>query len=174
MELKEFDNSARKTPYPVEGSEFDIDVDTVIVAIGQQPETEFAEGTDIKIGRNRTIVIDEQTMTTGVPGVFAGGDVATGPRTVIECIAAGQKAAASIVKYLQKLDEYKRNEGAVTEYPSALPTEEELAERNRIPVRKIPAVLRARNFHEVSMTMNPDEAILEASRCLRCDLEVED
>ncbi len=174
MELKEYDNSARKTPYPVEGSEFDIDVDTVIVAIGQQPETEFAKGTDIKIGRNRTIIIDEQTMSTGVPGVFAGGDVATGPRTVIECIAAGQKAAASIVKYLQKINEYQRNEGSVTKYPSVMPTDEELKEKNRIPIRKIPAVLRARNFHEVSMTMNPDEAMLEASRCLRCDLEVED
>jgi NADH-quinone oxidoreductase subunit F len=174
MELKEFDNSARKTPYPVQGSEFDIGVDTVIVAIGQQPETEFAEGTDIKTRRNRTIVIDEQTMNTGVPGVFAGGDVATGPRTVIECIAAGQKAATSIVKYLQKLDEHKRNEGAVTEYPSVPPTDEELKEKNRISVKKIPAVLRARNFHEVSMTMKPDEAKLEASRCLRCDLEVED
>ncbi|MBN2239843.1 MAG: FAD-dependent oxidoreductase [Dehalococcoidales bacterium] len=175
MELKEFDRSARKTPYPVEGSEFELEVDTVIQAIGQQPEIEFLKGTGIQTSESGTVIIDGKAMTTSVPGIFAGGDVATGPKTVIECIAAGQKAAASIARYLQKLDasaEYRRNEGADTEYSSTLPTDEEVRERNRMDVHKIPAGVRNRIFAEVTLTMNPEEARAEASRCLRCDLEV--
>jgi heterodisulfide reductase subunit A-like polyferredoxin len=113
-------------------------------------------------------------MSTQIPGVFAGADVTTGPKTVIECIEAGQKAAASIVKYLQKMDKsskYTRNECDKVSYPMDLPPEEFLNYKKRIPVNKIPAGVRNRTFVEVAMTMNPEEAIAEASRCLRCDIE---
>ncbi|MBE9502390.1 MAG: FAD-dependent oxidoreductase, partial [Chloroflexi bacterium] len=101
MELKEFDRSGRRTPYPIEGSEYRVDVDTVIEAIGQRPDTSLIKNNEIKIGRGGTIVADPRTLVTDRKGVFAGGDARTGPQTAIEAIAAGQRAASSIKRYLQ-------------------------------------------------------------------------
>jgi NADH-quinone oxidoreductase subunit F len=170
MELKEFDTSARKTPYPIEGSEIEIAVDTVIEAIGQRADTEFAAKANLETGRGGTLVVNK-VLSTSVPGVFAGGDVTTGPSTVIECIAAGQKAAAAIAMYLQKTDTYERNEGDKVDYPDTLPTDDEVKEKNRVAENKIPAAIRNRSYTEVSLNMSPDEAIAEAARCLRCDIE---
>jgi len=102
MELGEQDESGRRRPVPIEGSEHVIDLDTLIIAIGEESDISFlGEGQGLDITRWNTIVAEEQFGTTNVEGVFAGGDVVTGPKTVIDAIAAGKKAAISIDSYLK-------------------------------------------------------------------------
>ncbi len=98
MELGEPDSSGRKRPVPIKGSEFNIACDTVIAAIGQTPAIPAGFGLEpLAAG---TIKVNSETLATSIDGVFAGGDAATGPASVIKAIAAGRKAAASIDKYL--------------------------------------------------------------------------
>ncbi len=101
MKLGEEDASGRRRPIPIEGSEFKMDVDQVIVAIGTTPNPIIATTTQgLKTGRHGIIEVDEN-MQTSVRGVFAGGDIVTGAATVITAMGAGRKAAASIDKYLR-------------------------------------------------------------------------
>ncbi len=99
IELGETDETARKRPIPIEGSEFSIELDTVIVAIGESAETSFLPK-EVKRSRDNRILIDPFTMETSMQGVFAGGDAVTGPATVIEAILAGRQAARAIDQYL--------------------------------------------------------------------------
>lgn len=174
MELKEFDRSGRKTPYAIKGSEYVVDVDTVIEAIGQRPDTSFIKDGEIKTGRGGTVVVDRRTLFTGKQGIFAGGDATSGPQTVIEAIAAGQRAASSIRRYLQgrELSPIVERNGykpiAVSSIP---PSDEEMRERPRVKVSQIPMSERKTSFQEITLTLGSKEAREEASRCLRCDLE---
>ncbi len=103
MELGEPDASGRQRPEPVEGSEFDFDVDMVIVAIGNSPNPIIPETTPgLKISKWGTIEINEETGMTDVSGVFAGGDIVTGAATVISAMGAGKRAARGIHDYLSK------------------------------------------------------------------------
>ena len=103
MELGEPDASGRRRPVPIEGSEFDIDVETVIVAIGTGPNPIIAHTTPgLETTKRGNIAADEETGATSKPGVFAGGDIVTGAATVILAMGAGRKAAAAIDEYLQK------------------------------------------------------------------------
>ena len=102
QELGEPDASGRRRPVPIEGSNYIIDVDTVVVAIGQRPSPLVPlTAPDLKTRPNRTIETDDETCATSIPGVFAGGDVATGAATVISAMGAGKRAAESIHKYIQ-------------------------------------------------------------------------
>jgi len=106
MKLGEPDESGRRRPLPLEGSEFLIPADTVVVAIGSGPHPLVPATTpDLKTTRHGTIVADEETGQTSRPGVFAGGDIVTGAATVIEAMGAGKRAAKAI-------DEYLRGRGA--------------------------------------------------------------
>jgi glutamate synthase (NADPH/NADH) small chain len=101
MELGEPDDSGRRRPVPIEGSEFIIDVDTVIVAIGNSPNPIIPQTTPgLEVSRWGTIVIDEEAGMSSLPGVFAGGDIVTGAATVISAMGAGKRAARGIHKYL--------------------------------------------------------------------------
>ena len=103
MELGEPDDSGRRSPVPIPDSEFFIDVDIVVVAIGNGSNPLLIdENPDIKVNRWQNIVVNEETMETSVPGVFAGGDIVTGGATVILAMGAGRKAAKGIIAYLQK------------------------------------------------------------------------
>jgi len=103
MELGAPDRSGRPRPEPVEGSEFIMDVDTVVLAIGYDPETDLYESIpELETDRWDCIPVDSKTGATNVPGVFAGGDIVTGPQTVVQAIAAGRTAARGIDEYLQK------------------------------------------------------------------------
>lgn len=102
MELGEPDESGRRRPVPIEGSEFILDIDTVVVAIGQSPNPLVPQTTPgLETTRWGTIVADEETGQTSIEGVFAGGDITTGAATVILAMGAGKKAARSIDKYLR-------------------------------------------------------------------------
>jgi len=101
MELGEPDDSGRRRPVPVEGSEFEIKVDEVIVAIGQSPNPLIAQtAKGLKVDERGRVVVDEN-LATSIPGVFAGGDIVSGAATVISAMGAGKKAAESIDKFLK-------------------------------------------------------------------------
>jgi glutamate synthase (NADPH/NADH) small chain len=101
MELSEPDESGRRRPVPIPGSEFIIEVDTVVMAIGQGPNPVVVEGVkEIRRGRKGEILVDPETLMTDLPGVFAGGDVIHGGSTVIIAMGDGRKAAKAIHEYV--------------------------------------------------------------------------
>jgi len=173
IKLGELDASGRPRPIPIEGSEFATPVDTVIAALGQTPKTEFAKELGIALSKRGTIEIDPNTGATSIEGVFAGGDVVTGPAFVIDAIAAGKRAARSIDLYLQG----KSIEFEDERKPERL-SEQEVADRKkrfpfkkRVEIGKEPAEERIRDFHEVTVGYTPEEAMEEASRCLAGQIE---
>jgi len=174
MALGDFDGQGRRKPVPVHGSEFEIAVDTLIPAIGQEPDLAFLNGnTKLRTSRWKTLVVDPETMATNVPGIFAGGDVVSGPATVLEAMRAGKNAAESIHKYLRGASlvrEYKPTETKY-EVPAVKLAFEEMMEVTRPEMPTLPIEQRVCNFKEVELGFTKEMAILEAKRCLRCDLE---
>lgn len=167
---KKWDSKGRRLPEPIAGSEFDIDFDTVILAIGQQPD--IPQGFNLLTGEGNTIQVDPDTLATSREGVFAGGDAVTGPASVIEAIAAGRKAASSIDRYLGgdgRIDEAL----APDELPDPwLGRDEDFANWNRVKMPLLPLDQRLASFGEVELGFSEDEAITEAQRCLRCSLRL--
>jgi len=175
-ELGDTDSSGRRRPVPVEGTEHMIELDTLIVAIGEEPCIDAMlpdSSSGVETTKQSTVRVDSQTLLTNRPGVFAAGDLVTGPNTVIDAIAAGKKAAVMINRYL-------RNEPMVRPAEPRLPQVyiepvELESEQEQPPVRVktpcAPAEWRKRNFAEVEVSLSVDEATREAGRCLRCDLE---
>ncbi|MBN2561048.1 MAG: FAD-dependent oxidoreductase [Phycisphaerae bacterium] len=169
----------RRRPVPIPGSEVDLPFETVIVAISEGPDTRGAvDGSSqpLETGPSGTLRSDPATLMTSRPGVFAGGDVVTGPNTVVDAIAAGKRAALMIGRYLRG-EELKRA-GAVLlpdVYVEPLVLDEEelaqLAEQDRAEPPTVPAASRRRNFNEVELSLSVEDATREARRCLRCDLE---
>jgi len=101
MELSEPDESGRRRPIPIPGSEFLLEVDTVVMAIGQGPNPVVVEGVkEIRRGKKGEILVDPETLMTDLPGVFAGGDVIHGGSTVIIAMGDGRKAAKTIHEYV--------------------------------------------------------------------------
>ena len=102
MELGEPDDSGRRRPVPIEGSNYIMEVDTVIVAIGQSPNPVVRQSEpDLKTERWGGIITDEETGATSIPGIYAGGDAVTGAATVITAMGAGKKAARAIDEYVR-------------------------------------------------------------------------
>ena len=101
MKLGELDESGRRRPISIAGSEFMMQFDAVILAIGELPDVSFLPQ-EIEVARGNTVKVNPLTLETSMPGVFAGGDVVSGPATVIEAIAAGKRAASSINRYLRE------------------------------------------------------------------------
>ena len=101
MELGEPDESGRRRPVPIKGSEFTINIDTALIAIGQSPNPLIPQTVkDLKIGKHGNIETDENGRTN-IPGIFAGGDIATGAATVILAMGAGKRAARAIDEYIR-------------------------------------------------------------------------
>jgi len=177
MELGEMDESGRRSPIPIEGSEFLLEFDTIIPAIGERPDTSFiSENDEIQLSKWDTIIADEETGATGRKNVFAGGDVVTGPSSVVKAIGAGKRAAESIDNYLQGKDitrEYKLSRPSIYIPPVHL-TEEEIEDAHRTEIQHLPVKKRKKNFREVTLTLTKEMAVREARRCLRCELETED
>ncbi len=169
--LAERDASGRRQPVPVEGSEFDIGLDTLVVAISEEPDFAGIDG----IGRTRrgTIAVNAESLLTGRPGVFAGGDVVSGPNTVVAAIAAGKHAAAMIDRYvtgkvLKVLPKVKLPSVYVEPVTQV---DEEGGETCRLVVPLLPAERRKGCFAEVELCPREQVALAEARRCLRCDLD---
>jgi NADH-quinone oxidoreductase subunit F len=172
-ELGEVDSSGRRRPVAKPGSEYRLPFDTLIVAVSEQAvdvAAKQATGIEMKGG---TVVVDQRALTTGRRGVFAGGDVATGPNTVIDAIAAGQRAAETIDQYLcghELIHPAQPKLPAVYVEPVS-PLEDE-SHRSRGPaVPKLSVIERRRCFAEVEGSLSREDAMQEAVRCLRCDLD---
>ncbi len=172
MALGEPDASGRARPVPVKSSEFILGVDTLIPALSQAPDLAFAERLGLKVSPKGTLEINKASLATNVDGVFAGGDVVTGPQTIIDAMAAGRKAACSINKYLRgELLPAEIEEKASPQKPS----EEEIASLRekypwqvRVKMAELPLEQRAKNFDEVERGYNLAQAQEEAKRCLSC------
>ena len=163
MELGEPDESGRRRSVPIPGSEFAVEADMVIVAIGQVLDIGYWR---LDIGD--WIAADPLTLATDVPGVFAGGDAVTGPATVVEAIAAGKRAAESIGRYLRGEDLAAGRtlwppDTSDIEYYTPPVVEPE----TRVPMPKLPLAERA-DFAEINLGFSEEEAVAEAERCLSC------
>jgi NADH-quinone oxidoreductase subunit F len=171
-ELGEPDASGRRSPKPVAGSEFTLDVDMVIAAIGQGPDSSLvAAEVDVTEKSERIIVDGPYTLVTTQPGVFAGGDAVTGPATAIEAISAGKRAALSI-------DLYLKGESVPTMGPAddvekvalSSPLIEKTGKFARCQKTGLPTDQRLKGFNEVESVLSEDTATKEALRCLHCYL----
>jgi len=174
MKLGEPDASGRPRPVPIKGSEFTIPVDTVIAALGQAPQTDFVKQLGVSISKRGTIEIDAGSGATNIEGVFAGGDVVTGPAFVIDAIAAGKKAARSIHQYLtgQPLggEEPKKEPEKLSE-EEIKSIKKRFGTSKRVGMREEPAEQRVQDFREVALGYSAEEAKEEASRCLAGQIE---
>jgi len=159
----------RRAPIPVEGSETTLECDAVIPAIGQIPSTEPVDYPDgPRLTKWGTIEVDRLTGHTTAERVFAGGDCVTGPASVIEAIAAGQKAAVHIDRLLGGKGQLPPDTG----FSFRKPDDETLSKAGPRPQEKlIPIAQRKRGFAEVVLGLDREQALSEAGRCLRCDLE---
>jgi NADH-quinone oxidoreductase subunit F len=167
MRLGEADDMGRRQPVPIDGSDFVFSCDMVIPAVGQVPSLEVVDGM-LAQSSPGGVSTDELTGATAIPGLFAGGDCVSGGGTVIEAVAAGQKAAIAIDRMLGGAGLLPANVG-----PSLWrPTDEQLERvtaRAREPMRAPEA--RKAGFAEVQGSLTRQAARGEASRCMRCDLE---
>lgn len=171
MKLGEPDESGRRRPEPIEGSDFNIDADTIILAIGQQVDPEGLESA-LDLSKWGTIEADQRTLATSADGIFAGGDCETGPATVVEAIAAGRRAAVAIDAYVSGEDpdeacsapaaSLKRRRPKLFEI-GAKPLSDE--KRRHMPDL---AVAERDNFDEIELGYDEESARAEAARCLQC------
>ncbi|MCK5541766.1 MAG: FAD-dependent oxidoreductase [Desulfobacterales bacterium] len=169
MELGEPDSSGRRRPVPIPGSEYDLEIDQLIPAIGQRPDISSIESqNDIKISKWSTTEVNPITFETDKKGVFAGGDLQTGPSVAIGAIAAGMEAAISIARYLKGEDMMAGREKASVENPEYLPVSENMLEEARYKMPELELEKRAGNFSEVELGYGEEEGKKEAARCLNC------
>jgi NADH-quinone oxidoreductase subunit F len=171
QELGEFDTSGRRRPVPISGSEFTLDVDVLIPAIGQEPDLAWMDGdSTIETGRGATFIVNDG-LTTTCARVFAAGDAVLGPATVIEAVAQGNRVADAVDHYLRT----GRSELGVVrpgyEVIEQLFDLEQYAEATRPQTREIPVKERRGNFDEVELPFDEETIQEECKRCLRCDLE---
>jgi formate dehydrogenase beta subunit len=164
-----FDASGRFSPTFRPGSERRFDADTIILAVGQQPDTTcLATDTDITLTPRGLVAVDRRTLATTMPGVYCGGDLAFGPRIVIEAEADGKRAALAIHELL--------GGGTVPRARARFQPVElnRVSDRyDRVARQAVPAVpvSRRTGFREVEEGYSEEQARLEASRCLQCNVE---
>ena len=174
-ELGARDSSGRPRPTPIPGSEFDVPLDTLVVAISEEPEAQPLAG--LGLARNGGLIVDDESYRAGQPGVFGGGDVVTGPNTVIDSIAAGKNAAAMMDRFLtgKQMRTLKkvRLPGVYVEPAQNGDEEEEEGGEpaSRVAAPHLPPEERRKRFCEVELCVSEGAAVAEARRCLRCDLE---
>ena len=167
-----FDNEGRFNPSFNEEEITSMEADMVIIAIGQASDLSFLDGKSAIQTPRGVIDVDEGTLQTGVPKIFAGGDVVIGAASVIEAVAMGRKAAASI-------DSFLGGDGVIDETliePEKLDPwlgqEEGFAEKQRVQIPYLPLEKRLQDFSLVELSFNEEMALEEANRCLRCDLRL--
>lgn len=176
-ELGEPDASGRRRPVTIAGSEFIVPMDTLVVAISESSDIDcLTVASSMQIETNEkwgTVVVDSETLATNRPGVFAGGDLVTGPNTIVDAIAAGKRAAVMIDRYLkgEKLKQLPAVRLPKVYVEPAEVSEEYDGALNRVDTPRAEVEWRKRGFAEVEMSLTVKEAMCEARRCLRCDLE---
>ncbi|MFC1580496.1 NAD(P)-binding protein [Thermodesulfobacteriota bacterium] len=168
------DASGRRRPVPIEGSEFVIGCDAIIPAIGQRPDMGWAgERTALNLSRWGTLEVDSQTMQTNIPGVFAAGDVVTGPATVIEAVNAGHKAVEAMDRFIREEDLAHYAEGLDAQEPPGRDWDgipEGIQKKARAEVQHLEPRDRISTFEEVELGFTEEQAVAEADRCLECGI----
>ncbi len=167
MKLGEFDRSGRRRPADSDEEEFVLPADQVIAAIGQSLDVASMSDQTLTLRRDGYISIDPVTMQSSVDWIFAGGDAASGPASVVEAVGAGERAAVGIDLMLTgKNHAFWREERANT---TAFDPDADPSTDDREPQPLIPVERRCNNFDEVELPWNEPTAVRQAKRCLRCD-----
>jgi NADPH-dependent glutamate synthase beta subunit-like oxidoreductase len=172
-EMVERPGSSRKSPVPIEGSDFDLEVDSVIPAIGQRIDIDcLSGGCDLTWTRRNTIEVNLSTMETSEPGIFAVGDAVTGPATVVEAIGGGKRAAEAIDRHLLGIPQPKlppvpvrRGRCAQIEVPASTKM---ILKKPEMPLLNLER--RRTTFQQVELGYSENSVREEARRCLRCDI----
>jgi heterodisulfide reductase subunit A len=180
-QLGEPDKSGRRRPEPIPGSEFVVDCDAVIPAIGQRVDLSWAQAAcTLECSPRNLIVVDPASMQTTIPHVFAAGDAVSGPATVVEALAAGHRAAVGIARFLANGRQAEKAPGTrvAADLPASPETPEDACHWADIPVDCAPRkreqlthldeTLRIASFEEESVGLTEDQARREAARCLNC------
>jgi formate dehydrogenase major subunit len=173
MELGEPDASGRRSPVPVPGSEYQLACDFAIAAIGQDVDLcGLQKDPLLKATRYNTPVFNEETLETSIPGVFTGGDMATGPSVAIDAIAQGRIAANAIDHYVRtgkavgRKKEFISRKEAFGDIPDSDFSDFPAIRKEKMP--ELPAASRAKTFAEVELGFSPEQAKNESGRCLEC------
>jgi len=170
-----FDEEGRSSLSVDEKATQVVEADTIIISIGQAPDISFlSKDSQLERALWGSLVVDENSLSTNIPGVFAGGDFTTGPSIVINAIASGRRAALAIDKYLkgEKGRVEILDEKTAMKEDIGLALDEEIEEeRPRIKIQLEKPEERVTDFREVEKGFGKEEAHREAMRCLRCDLE---
>jgi ferredoxin len=163
----------RKYPKPIEGSEFLMEADVIICAIGQRVDAECMQSVaELDWTRRKTIHANMATQETSVPGVFAAGDAVTGPATVIEAIGGGKRAAQAIDRYLEGIPQPKMppvptRRGRI-DYLEVTASQKMTLKRPHMPLLNVDR--RRTTFQQVELGYTEEMVKSEARRCLRCDI----
>ena len=174
MELGEPDESGRRRPVPVEGSEFTIECDVVIPAVSQAPDLSLVEGSGIETTRWDTIVTNPWTMATDVEGIFAGGDAVSGPLTVVSAVGQGRRAAVAMNQYL-KGEKVEDDVGAMMKdlVDAAFSADGAIDVTGYTPqaaqhMEMLKPDVRRKDFSQVEQGYDYPTALVEGNRCIRC------
>ncbi len=169
MHLDQFDRSGRKRPEPIPNSEFTVEADTVISAIGQQAELDFVPATSGVRIRGDVIEVADGQRTAGVR-IYAGGDIATGPAMVVDAIAAGQQAARAIDEDIRRAQGLKPWHDLLQEdIEIPFEVDPEATLQPQVPMPEVSPADRRSTFEEVELGYTLELAMAEARRCRRCD-----
>ena len=163
------EKDGRRRPIPIEGTEFDIDIDLLIPAVSQSPDISFLpEVIGLEISKWDRLSVNPETFETNVHGLFAGGDFVTGPRDVIRVIADGRKAALSIHTYLSG-EKFEKRPAYFTPV-SEVKIDPNLEKIPRQKIDTIPIQERKSVDKEVELGFSKEVAVKEAVRCLQCHI----
>jgi formate dehydrogenase beta subunit len=175
MELGEPDKSGRRRPVPVAGSEFIIETDILIPAIGQAVDLSFLEEqSGVEVTKWKTVLVNPDTFETTRPGIFSAGDCETGPDVLVRACGNGKRAAWRIDQYLRGQERVVSERELFHDFFARVKVyqkDEDLGiagGESRLHLRMIDPEVRKWNFDEVEEGYRVDEAITEAKRCLRC------
>ncbi len=148
----------------------DLAARTILVAIGEEPDPSILpEGTGIEVSAWAGVVADTRTMATGRAGIFAGGDVVSGPKTIIDAVAAGRRAAGSIHEYLARVPDGEAAILRTVRYATAVEHQLDLDLERRPRLHPALPIVDSRSFAPTQGGFEPAMARAEAARCFRCD-----
>jgi heterodisulfide reductase subunit A-like polyferredoxin len=168
--LSEFDASGRRRPVPATEPPRTLAVDIVIPAIGQEPDKACVQEAGLETNRNSTLKVGP-SLATSRPAVFAAGDAVSGPASVIEAVAQGNRVAREVDLYLSTGTRAKVDIPLETRLPPLTWNMEDHSETPRLHPEMTPVAARAGSFAEVELPAHEAEIRTECRRCLRCDLE---
>jgi NADPH-dependent glutamate synthase beta subunit-like oxidoreductase len=170
QQLTDFDAGGRRKPAPIPGSEFNLEIDVLIPAIGQKPNSDWAIAAGLEVAKDGRLIVHDG-LATSRPGVFAAGDTVSGPASVIDAVAQGNQVAAEIDIYLSTGALSQQIPRLTPAIPDSSWNVDDYAMAVRCEAPQLHAVERKANFKEVEQPIAEAAIRAECRRCLRCDLE---